>query len=295
MKKVRKAIIPAAGLGTRFLPATKAMPKEMLPIVDKPTIQYIVEEAIYSGIEDIIIVTGRSKRALEDHFDKNLELENNLEENNKEELLEIVKNVTNLVDIHYVRQKEALGLGHAIWCARKFIGKEPFAVLLGDMIIDNPIPCLRQMMDVYEEKQSSVIAVEPVPWEEVKKYGVIDGDPLDEKLNRISKLVEKPKTNPPSNLAIIGRYILDPEVFDILENTQAGVGGEIQLTDALQELSKLKDMYSFKYEGKLYDVGSKIGFLKATVEYALNNPEVSQEFRSYLQEISKNKDVIHIV
>jgi UTP--glucose-1-phosphate uridylyltransferase len=283
-KRVRKAIIPAAGLGTRFLPATKAMPKEMLPIVDKPTIQYIVEEAIASGIEDIIIVTGRSKRAVEDHFDKNYELEVNLLEKNKTGLLQIVEDITNLVDIHYVRQKEALGLGHAIWCARKFIGDEPFAVLLGDMIIDSPTPCLKQLIDVYNDRGGNVIAVDAVPWEEVSKYGVIAGEQIDDKLSAIHNLVEKPKFDPPSNLAIMGRYILDPAIFEVLEGVGAGVGGEIQLTDALQKLVREQEMFACRYEGKLYDVGSKLGFLKATVEYALKSEEVNQEFAQYLQE-----------
>jgi len=287
MKKVRKAIIPAAGLGTRFLPATKAMPKEMLPIVDKPTIQYIIEEAVNSGIEDIIIVTGRSKRAIEDHFDKNYELESNLEAKNKEELLKVVQDITNMVDIHYVRQKEALGLGHAVWSARKFIGNEPFAVLLGDMIIDSDVPCLKQMIDIYEEKQANIIAVEPVPWEEVNKYGVIDGEKIDSKLSLVKNLVEKPKTNPPSNLAIIGRYVLNPEIFNILEETKAGVGGEIQLTDALQLLAQSQEFYSYIFDGKLYDVGDKLGFLKATVEYAYKNPYLQEGFSKYLREFTK--------
>ncbi|MFE4114876.1 UTP--glucose-1-phosphate uridylyltransferase GalU [Priestia sp. YIM B13448] len=287
MKKVRKAIIPAAGLGTRFLPATKAMPKEMLPIVDKPTIQYIIEEAVNSGIEDIIIVTGRSKRAIEDHFDKNYELESNLEAKNKEELLKIVQDITNMVDIHYVRQKEALGLGHAVWSARKFIGNEPFAVLLGDMIIDSDVPCLKQMIDIYEEKQANIIAVEPVPWEEVNKYGVIDGEKIDSKLSLVKNLVEKPKTNPPSNLAIIGRYVLNPEIFNVLEETKAGVGGEIQLTDALQLLAQSQEFYSYIFDGKLYDVGDKLGFLKATVEYAYKNPYLQEGFSKYLREFAQ--------
>jgi len=281
-KRVRKAVIPAAGLGTRFLPATKAMPKEMLPIVDKPTIQYIVEEAVASGIRDIIIVTGRSKRAIEDHFDKNLELESNLLEKQKNELFEIINGITNLVDIHYVRQKEALGLGHAVWCARKFIGEEPFAVLLGDMVIQSKTPCLKQMIDIYEEKKSNIIAVEAVPWSEVSNYGVIDGSKIDDRLTLIHNLVEKPKQNPPSNLAIIGRYILEPEIFQILENGKPGVGGEIQLTDALQILAEQQPMYSYKFDGRLYDVGSKIGFLKATVEFALTNEELYEDFSEYL-------------
>ncbi|MGJ3223616.1 UTP--glucose-1-phosphate uridylyltransferase GalU [Geobacillus thermoleovorans] len=282
MKKVRKAVIPAAGLGTRFLPATKAMPKEMLPIVDKPTIQYIVEEAVNSGIEDIIIVTGRSKRAIEDHFDKNYELESNLQEKNKIDLLKIVQDITNMVDIYYVRQKEALGLGHAIWCARKFIGDEPFAVLLGDMVIDSEVPCLKQMIDIYEEKQCSVIAVEPVEWSEVHKYGIVDGQNLGRKLMLVKNLIEKPKHNPPSNLAIIGRYILDPMIFEILENTNLGVNGEIQLTDALQELALQKKVYSYQFDGKLYDVGSKLGFLQATIEFALKDGTLKNEFYNYL-------------
>ncbi|NMO97552.1 UTP--glucose-1-phosphate uridylyltransferase GalU [Paenibacillus lemnae] len=295
MTKVKKAIIPAAGLGTRFLPATKAMPKEMLPIVDKPTIQYIVEEAVSSGIEDIIIVTGRSKRAIEDHFDKNVELEADLEEKNKDELLEIVRDVTNLVEIHCVRQKEPLGLGHAIWCARKFINHEPFAVLLGDMIIDNDVPCLKQMMDVYEKQQSSMIAVEAVPWNEVSSYGVIKGEVFNPKMQRITDLVEKPKVDPPSNLAMIGRYILHPEIMDILESQEAGVGGEIQLTDALKKLAQLQDMYSLRYEGQLYDVGSKLGYLKANIDFALKRDGIGGSLKEYLLEtvIPENEAETH--
>ncbi|MDO3411679.1 UTP--glucose-1-phosphate uridylyltransferase GalU [Saccharibacillus sp. CPCC 101409] len=284
MSTVKKAIIPAAGLGTRFLPATKAMPKEMLPIVDKPTIQYIVEEAISSGIEDIIIVTGRSKRAIEDHFDKNIELEADLEEKNKEELLSIVREVTNLVEIHCVRQKEPLGLGHAIWCARKFINNEPFAVLLGDMIIDSEVPCLKQMMDEQARTGGNMIAVEAVPWKDVSSYGVIKGDKLTDNLNLITDLVEKPKVDPPSNLAMIGRYILEPEIMNILEHQTAGVGGEIQLTDALKQLAQLSQMYSFRYDGTLYDVGSKLGYLKANVDFALKREDLGSDLRDYLIE-----------
>ncbi|MGG4498262.1 UTP--glucose-1-phosphate uridylyltransferase GalU [Brevibacillus reuszeri] len=285
-KRIKKAVIPAAGLGTRFLPATKAMPKEMLPIVDKPTIQYIVEEAVHSGIEDIIIVTGRSKRAIEDHFDKNYELEINLMERAKTELYEIVEGLTNLVEIHYIRQKEALGLGHAIWCARKFIGNEPFAVLLGDMVIDSKVPCLRQMMDIYQQKQTSIIAVEAMDWNEVDKYGVIDGAPVGERLDLIHNLVEKPKSNAPSNLAIIGRYILEPRIFDILAQTKPGVGGEIQLTDALQILAQEEELLAYRYEGTLYDVGSKLGFLRATIEFAMKNEELSRDFGLYLAQMN---------
>ncbi len=302
MSKVKKAIIPAAGLGTRFLPATKAMPKEMLPIVDKPTIQYIVEEAISSGIEDIIIVTGRSKRAIEDHFDKNIELEADLEEKNKEELLNIVREVTNLVEIHCVRQKEPLGLGHAIWCARKFINNEPFAVLLGDMIIDSEVPCLKQMMDEQARTGGNMIAVEAVPWKDVSSYGVIKGDKLTDRMNLITDLVEKPKTDAPSNLAMIGRYILEPQIMDILEHQTPGVGGEIQLTDALKQLAELSRMYSFRYDGTLYDVGSKIGYLKANVDFALKRSGLGDELREYLIEsligdpaAAANKDNLKIV
>lgn len=286
MTRVKKAIIPAAGLGTRFLPATKAMPKEMLPIVDKPTIQYIVEEAICSGIEDIIIVTGRSKRAIEDHFDKNHELEADLECKQKNELLEIVRGVTNLVEIHCVRQKEPLGLGHAIWCARKFVAGEPFAVLLGDMIIENEVPCLKQMIDVYDERGGSIIAVEEVPWENVSSYGVIQGDMINKRLNRITNLVEKPKVNPPSNLAMIGRYILDPAIMDILAHQQPGVGGEIQLTDAMKQLASRQNMYSYRYDGKLYDVGSKLGFLKANIDFALKREELGLGLWEHLYELT---------
>jgi UTP--glucose-1-phosphate uridylyltransferase len=285
-KRVKKAVIPAAGLGTRFLPATKAMPKEMLPIVDKPTIQYIVEEAVASGIKEIIIVTGRSKRAIEDHFDKNFELEFNLLQKKKEELLQLVRTSTDLANIYYVRQKEALGLGHAINCAREFIGDEPFAVLLGDMILDGPVPCLKRMIDLYEENRASVIAVQPVPGEEVHKYGVISGDALGTDIFRIRDLVEKPEENPPSNLAIMGRYVLEPEILKILEHTKAGVGGEIQLTDALRTLVKEKEMLGFQFDGKVYDVGSKLGYLQATVEFALRNEELRDSFISYLKKFT---------
>ncbi|MDG0792835.1 UTP--glucose-1-phosphate uridylyltransferase GalU [Cohnella ginsengisoli] len=294
MTKVKKAIIPAAGLGTRFLPATKAMPKEMLPIVDKPTIQYIVEEAICSGIEDIIIVTGRSKRAIEDHFDKNHELEADLECKQKNELLEIVRGVTNLVEIHCVRQKEPLGLGHAIWCARKFVAGEPFAVLLGDMIIESEVPCLKQMIDVYDERAGSIIAVEEVPWESVSSYGVIQGDMINKRLNRITNLVEKPKVNPPSNLAMIGRYILDPAIMDILAHQQPGVGGEIQLTDAMKQLATRQNMYSYRYDGKLYDVGSKLGFLKANIDFALKREELGLGLWEHLYELTGSAEAAGI-
>ncbi|TMV53026.1 UTP--glucose-1-phosphate uridylyltransferase GalU [Paenibacillus mesophilus] len=284
MRRVKKAIIPAAGLGTRFLPATKAMPKEMLPVVDKPTIQYIVEEAVASGIEDIIIVTGRSKRSIEDHFDINYELEANLRDQRKEHLLKMVEDIAKLADIHYVRQKQALGLGHAVWCARKFIGREPFAVLLGDMIIDSDVPCLKQLLDIYERKQAPVIAVDSVEWSQVSKYGVIDGEPEGERLFKVNRLVEKPATDPPSNMAIIGRYVLEPYIFQILSRLPAGIGGEIQLTDALQQWTSRHPMYAGLIQGKLYDVGDKMGFLKATVELACKDETLREPFRSFLRQ-----------
>ncbi|MFD0869659.1 UTP--glucose-1-phosphate uridylyltransferase [Chlamydia abortus] len=286
MSKVKKAIIPAAGLGTRFLPATKAIPKEMLPIVDVPTIQYIVEEAVRSGIYDLIIVTGRNKNSIENHFDYNHELESALEENKKEELLQIVKDVSNLIDIHYVRQKEPLGLGHAVWSARKFIGNEPFAVLLGDMIIDSDVPCLRQLMDVYDAKESSVIALQPVPWSEVHKYGVASGTYLTGRLSSIDQLVEKPQAKAPSNHAIVGRYILTPRIFDLIRGLAPGRGGEIQLTDALQQLTRYEPLFGYLYEGRLYDVGTKLGFLQANVEFALKREDLYSEWRDYLLTLS---------
>ncbi|MCL0100415.1 UTP--glucose-1-phosphate uridylyltransferase GalU [Peptococcaceae bacterium] len=283
-KHVKKAIIPAAGLGTRFLPATKAQPKEMLPIVDKPTIQYIVEEAVASGIEDILIITGRNKRAIEDHFDKSLELEAQLAEKGKAELLKMVQHIGNMVDIHYVRQKEPLGLGHAIYCARKFIGDEPFAVLLGDDIVESKEPCLKQLMDVYDEYQYSVIAVQKVPEEDVKKYGIIAANKIKGNIYRISDLVEKPEVkDAPSNLAVMGRYIISPRIFDFLEKTEPGTGGEIQLTDALKALCNCEAIFALEFEGKRYDVGDKMGYLKATVEFALKRKDLADEFINYLK------------
>jgi len=284
--KVRKAIIPAAGLGTRFLPATKAQPKEMLTIVDKPTIQYIVEEAISSGIEDILIVTGRNKRAIEDHFDKSIELEVVLKEKENLKLLQVVDDISNLADIHYIRQKEPRGLGHAIHCARKFIGNEPFAVLLGDDIIDAPTPCLKQMMDLYEKLQTTIIGVQPVPPEEVNRYGIVKPKTSGENPQEIEDLVEKPSPKAaPSRMAVMGRYIIQPEIFDILENTQPGAGGEIQLTDALKKLCQTQKMYAYTFQGKRYDVGDKIGFLQATVEFALKREDLREKFQEYLLEL----------
>lgn len=284
--KIRKAIIPAAGLGTRFLPATKAQPKEMLPIVDKPAIQYIVEEAIASGIEDIIIVTGRNKRAIEDHFDKSVELEATLEEKGNSDLLQIVQDISNMADIHYIRQKQPLGLGHAVYCARKFIGDEPFAVLLGDDIIDSEPPCLKRMIDLYERHQTSVIAVQQVPWEDVHKYGIVSPaggweGPIAH--TRIEDLVEKPdRETAPSNMAVIGRYIIEPDIFRLLEEGKPGRGGEIQLTDALRLLNADKPMLAYPIEGKRYDVGDKLGYIEATIEFALSRDDLRDEVRDYL-------------
>jgi len=282
MKKVKKAIIPAAGLGTRFLPATKAMPKEMLPIVDRPTIEYIVEEAIASGIEDIIIVTGKGKRAIEDHFDRNFELESNLIEKGKLELLEKV-NQSSKVEIHYIRQKEPKGLGHAVWCARNFIGDEPFAVLLGDDIVQAKVPCTKQLINQYSETGSSVIGVQTVPSEETHRYGIIDPIARDHRRYEVSNFVEKPKQGTaPSNLAIMGRYVLTPEIFEFLSIQETGAGGEIQLTDAIQKLNKGQKVYAYDFEGKRYDVGEKIGFVKTTIDMALENEEIREELLDYL-------------
>ncbi|AXP01089.1 MULTISPECIES: UTP--glucose-1-phosphate uridylyltransferase GalU [Bacillus cereus group] len=285
MKTVKKAIIPAAGLGTRFLPATKAMPKEMLPIVDKPTIQYIVEEAIQSGIEDIIIVTGKGKRAIEDHFDHSFELEQNLLEKGKHEILKKVQE-SSKINIHYIRQKEPKGLGHAVWCARKFIGNEPFAVLLGDDIVQAETPCLRQLMDQYEATQSSVIGVQTVPETETHRYGIID--PLAQKGRsyQVSQFVEKPdQGTAPSNLAIMGRYVLTPEIFTFLENQQTGAGGEIQLTDAIQRLNEIQRVFAYDFEGKRYDVGEKLGFIQTTIEMALQHDGLKNELLSYMEKL----------
>ncbi|MDQ0857138.1 UTP--glucose-1-phosphate uridylyltransferase GalU [Bacillus sp. V2I10] len=295
MQKVRKAIIPAAGLGTRFLPATKAQPKEMLPIVDKPTIQYIIEEAVASGIEDIIIVTGRGKRAIEDHFDKSYELEETLAKKGKFEQLKEVQEISKLANIHYIRQKEPLGLGHAIACASRFIGNEPFAVLLGDDIVNSPEkPCLKQLIDVYERYTSSVIGVQQVPNEDVSKYGVISisNGEIENKVFHIDNLVEKPKLEEaPSNYAIMGRYILRPEIFNILKNLEPGAGGEIQLTDAIKKLNELQMVVGCEFEGQRYDVGDKLGFIKATVEFALERNDLKLQIVDYLKSVLKTEEV----
>ncbi|MER2030844.1 MAG: UTP--glucose-1-phosphate uridylyltransferase GalU [Solibacillus sp.] len=284
MKKVKKAIIPAAGLGTRFLPATKAMPKEMLPIVDRPSIEYIVDEAIESGIEDIIIVTGKGKRAIEDHFDQNFELEQHLREKEKFDLLEKV-NKSSKVNIHYIRQKEPKGLGHAIWCARKFIGQEPFAVLLGDDIVQAKIPCIKQLIDQFERTKSSIIGVQQVPYEDTERYGIIDPIANENRMYRVRQFIEKPKLGTaPSELAIMGRYILTPEIFAFLERQEAGAGGEIQLTDAIQKLSEIQPVHAYNFEGKRYDVGEKLGFILTTIEFALQNEELAADIRKMLEE-----------
>lgn len=290
IKQVRKAVIPAAGLGTRFLPATKATPKEMLPIVDKPTIQYIIEEALASGIEDILIITGRSKRAIEDHFDRSIELELNLAAGGKAQELEMVKKISD-IRIHYIRQKEPRGLGHAILCAKQFIGDEPFAVLLGDDVVDGEVPALKQLMDVYDKTGASVLGVQEVPQEKVSFYGIVASEPtVEPRTFTVSDMVEKPGVEEaPSRLAVLGRYIINPEVFPILEATKPGRGNEIQLTDALKELAKLQKMYAYNFEGRRYDVGDKQGFLEATVEMALKRPDLKDKFLAYLQTIvSKN-------
>ncbi|HPB17738.1 MAG TPA: UTP--glucose-1-phosphate uridylyltransferase GalU [Clostridia bacterium] len=287
MKRIRKAIIPAAGLGTRFLPATKATPKEMLPVVDTPAIQYIVEEAAKSGIEDIVIISGRGKRAIEDHFDKSYELEDVLLKHNKISELEVIKGISNMANIYYVRQKEARGLGHAIHCAKTFIGNEPFAVLLGDDLVYSEKPCLSQLMDAYEKYQSSIVGVQRVDKEKVNLYGIIEGDDIAPKVMKVKDLVEKPdKAHAPSNVAILGRYILEPEIFDILENQKPGKNGEIQLTDALKTLLAIQDIYSFEFEGKRYDLGDKLGFVEATIEYALRREDLKQELKAYLKDIA---------
>jgi UTP--glucose-1-phosphate uridylyltransferase len=289
--KVRKAVFPAAGLGTRFLPATKAQPKEMLPLVDKPLIQYGVEEALHSGIQNIFIITGRGKTAIEDHFDVSFELEHALESKGKKDLLSIVRGVSDMIDVSYVRQKEALGLGHAVLRARELVGAEPFAVILSDDVIDAEIPCLRQLLDIHAFYGASVVALMEVEGEAISSYGVVDAEPVvhnggSGRLFRIRNMVEKPKASEaPSNLAIIGRYVLTPEIFESLDATPAGRGGEIQLTDGLKHLLRNRPIYGYKFEGKRYDAGDKLGFLKATVEFALNRHDLGADFREYLKQL----------
>ena len=289
MKPITKAVIPAAGLGTRFLPATKACPKEMLPIVDKPTIQYIIEEALASGIKDILIISAHNKRAIEDHFDRNPELELNLQEHGKTELLEQVKAIAD-VNIHYIRQKEPKGLGHAILCAKAFVGGEPFAVLLGDDVVYNDkSPCLKQLIEVYNATGSSVLGCQTVPKENVSAYGIVASEATDNKrIFKVNDMVEKPGVaEAPSRLAVLGRYVITPEIFKILEHTAPGRGGEIQLTDALKVLAKEQNMYAYDFVGRRYDVGDKEGYLEATVEYALRREDLRDKFLGYLKEVIK--------
>lgn len=282
--KIRKAIIPAAGLGTRLLPATKSLPKEMLPIVDRPAIQYIIEEAVASGIEEILIITGRNKRAIEDHFDKSIELEMQLKLKNETSLLNVINSVSNLADIYYIRQKEPKGLGHAILCAKSFVGYEPFAVMLGDDIIDCSVPCLKQLIAAYDKYNSSVIGVQEVSPNNVNKFGIINGIPIESNIYKVTDLVEKPSTDKaPSNIAILGRYIITPEIFNILEHTIPGVSGEIQLTDALKELVLSHNIYALLFNGKRYDIGDKLGFIKANIEIALKHDDLGNELIEYLK------------
>lgn len=287
MPKITKAIIPAAGFGTRFLPATKSQPKEMLPVVDKPTIQYIVEEAVESGIEDILIIIGRYKSVIEDHFDRSVELEMELEKKGKFDLLEQIQDIAGMANIQFVRQKTALGLGHAVLCARNFIGNESFAVMLGDDIVDSPgYPCLKQMMDLYEQEYCSILGVKEVAEQDIHKYGIVDGDKVSDGLYTVRSLVEKPKAEEaPSNVAIMGRYIITPAIFNILEKTAPGAGNEIQLTDALKTLAVKEKMMAYALKGRRHDVGDKLGFLEATVEFALQRDNLKDDFLNYLEEI----------
>lgn len=290
-KRVRKAIIPAAGLGTRFLPATKSQPKEMLPIVDKPTLQYIIEEAVNSGIEEILVVTGRSKKSIEDHFDRSVELELELDQKGKTQMLEMVKEISNMVDIHFIRQKEPKGLGHAIYCAKSFVGDEPFAVLLGDDIVDNGVPCLAQLINTYNEYNTSILGVQEVERENTDKYGILDVKNIEDRVYKVNDMVEKPKVeDAPSNIAILGRYIITPAIFEILGNQKPGKGGEIQLTDALKTLGKHEAIYAYEFEGRRYDVGDKLGFLEATIDFALKRDNLKDELMEYMKNIIKDTD-----
>ncbi len=290
MVRVSKAVIPAAGLGTRFLPATKAQPKEMLPIVDTPIIQYVVEEAVNAGIKDILIVTGRGKRAIENHFDYAFELEYFLEQDQKDTLLEAVREVSDLADIHLIRQKRPLGLGHAVYRARRHVGNEPFAVLLGDEIFDASVPCIKQLIDCYEEHGTTVVGTKEVPREETSRYGIVTGEELSSSLMKVTDLIEKPDpAEAPSTRAVVGRYVIDPEIFEILEHTRPGVNEEIQLTDALKELNRRRGVYAYNVAGKRYDVGDKFGFLQATVEFALKREDLGPQFKEYLLELLGSK------
>lgn len=287
--KITKAVIPAAGFGTRFLPATKAVPKEMLPIVDKPTIQYIAEEAIKSGITDLLIIVSRGKDAIVNHFDKAFELEAILERDNKREMLDAVREVSDKIDVHFIRQQEQKGLGHAVLCAKSFIGNEPFAVMLGDDVVVSEKPCLKQLAEQFEKVGSTILGVQRVGMDQVSKYGIVDCGNIDGRLYKMTAMVEKPKAEEaPSDIAVLGRYILTPAIFDCLEHTPRGAGGEVQLTDAIVMLSKTEDVYAYDFEGKRYDIGSKQGFLQATVELALSRDDLKKEFGEYLKELVKS-------
>lgn len=286
--KVKKAVIPAAGLGTRFLPATKAQPKEMLPIVDKPTIQHIIEEAVASGIEEILIITGRNKRAIEDHFDKSVELEQQLKDTGKKDMLEMVEDISNMAEIYYIRQKEPKGLGHAINCARTFVGNEPFAVMLGDDVVYGDKPCLKQLIECYNEYKTTILGVQQVVREDVYKYGIVEGKHIENNVYKVKDLIEKPDVDEaPSNIAILGRYIITPKIFEILSTIEPGKGGEIQLTDALKKLSLQEAIYAYDFEGRRYDVGDKLGFLEATIEFALRKDEIKNDFEKYILGIAE--------
>jgi len=291
MKKIRKAVIPVAGLGTRFLPATKAIPKEMLTIVDRPTIQYIVEEVVASGIDEVILITSEGKSAIENHFDYDFQLDTVLKEKNKLELRAELNNISNLIDVVSVRQKEPLGLGHAIWMARNVIGEEPFLVLLGDDLVKSEKPCCKQMIELFEKVQESIVAIQRVPQDQTFQYGIVEGISTEfERAYKINRMVEKPAPDTSdSDMAIIGRYLLMPEIFDILGKTTPGHGGEIQLTDALQALANKRGMYAYEFEGKRYDAGDKLGYLKAIVDFALENAELNGQFLAHLHSVCKQK------
>jgi len=285
---IKKAVIPAAGLGTRFLPASKAQPKEMLPLVDKPTIQYVVEEAVEAGIEDILIITGRNKQAIEDHFDRSIELEQVLEKKGKNEDLEEMKKISRLANIFYIRQKEPLGLGHAVLCARQFIGNEPFAVLLGDDVIHARVPCIGQMAEIYDQNKGTVLGCQRVGWDNIHKYGAVESDDPPGQVVQVTKLTEKPsREEAKTDLAVLGRYIIEPEIFDILEKTPPGSGGEIQLTDALNTLAGSKPVWAYTFEGRRYDVGDRFGFLEATIEFALRQEKLAPQLKAYLKRITE--------
>ena len=288
--KIRKAVIPVAGLGTRFLPATKTVPKELLPIVDIPAIQYVVQEAVDSGISEVIFVTGRGKDSIEDHFDEIPELEQVLEERGQKEAVQNLRQIAEMIEVVSVRQKKPLGLGHAVFCARDLVGDEPFAVLLSDDLIEAPVPCLRQLMEIFAEKRESVLALRRVPEDQVRRYGIVQGKELTKGLYEVENMMEKPQPHEtPSRLAIIGRYILRPEIFSLLENVTPGKGGEIQLTDGISQLARQRKVYGYEFEGEHYDIGDKFGFVRATVAYALKRPELKEQTREYLQAVINKK------